>query len=151
MNCKSAKRNLSPYQDGGLNAADAARLHDHLMSCTACHRLAEGAGRLNAMLLKTMKPLSEPTADFEARFWTALTLRPKRSWLGRIGAAADVWLPVPEVGQIAWILGVALAFGVLAGAWSARGGAAGAQSDIAYGYSVVEQMPPTFFAAALRQ
>lgn len=70
MTCKMAQRSLPGSLDGGLPAAEHARLRLHLDACSACRRELRKYRQLSALMSRSERPA--PPADLAVRVRVAL-------------------------------------------------------------------------------
>jgi anti-sigma factor RsiW len=82
MDCQEAKTGLSPYLDGELPSADAARIASHLIGCDECRRSLEEL-RMVGTLIRTQLAIRDTrTVDLAAEVMAAVAdLPPMRPTL----------------------------------------------------------------------
>lgn len=95
MDCKNAKRFMTPWIDRELQAATGQELLSHLERCPDCKREFELERRLKAMLAERVPRLSAPPHLYQL-IVTALDAPPvRRSWGERL---SEVLLVRPRIG-----------------------------------------------------
>jgi len=116
MNCREARRWLSPYLDSEIDATETFEISEHLRGCETCQERFERERTIDRLLVTKLQ-----SEEMPADCWNAIQRQvfsaTRRRWIGR-------WSPLALAACLAVILSVTSAYLLRpaepVGAWAVR-------------------------------